>query len=414
MRYLQGRGNLSPEQALERLGDRTLRISMQTRGIDTIGTTDLLLYKFILAHQGVDSPGLPVTNTFCIEQRWVFEVSRASDPDAIEFISKDYGINSVTKGPMELKPMKSGQSVNWVLGHFFRLHGVKFECLPVDPVVSVGGMESSNMLIGAATAAGSILTGADYDLGTTFTLATMFENEVHRGLTGGQGLAAGIVGGAHMTEWAAHIHPYAGISTELFGPEQYPDFEAHVSFLLPGRQKGGRSSLDVNRKWTEDALTEEGRKLQAIFTELSREAAAGFANSGGVDWLRVATAAQRQTNVRVASCPAFFDGIEDLARRLVVKEGDRVLRAVTRPGAGGYGTPVVVYSATAELAEEARAIVGNELVVTEDTAAEMKRTGIIHPGWLRFRLSAEPIQFEGFTEAGFNNPERPVEVVSEG
>jgi hypothetical protein len=239
------------------------------------------------------------------------------------------------------------------------------------------------MVIGAATAAGSILTGVDWGLGTIFTEATRWENDVLGGLTGGQGFAAGILGGAHSVEWAVHIHPYGGIARELFGTERYGEFEAHVSFLLPRSKDEGRSSVDINGQWTNHALTAEGSRIQSVFTRLSQQAAAGYRSQGRINWRTVADAVQQQTDIRTDICPAFMGGVEDLAKELVVRKNGRVLRAIARPGAGGPGTPLIVYSTSENLAREASEMVERKL---------------------DYRLSPTPIRFEGFREAGFNNP----------
>ncbi|NQT28957.1 MAG: hypothetical protein HQ596_00150 [Candidatus Saganbacteria bacterium] len=390
MRQLQARGTRSNAQIWNMLDGHTLRIIMQARGIDTFGTTDLLLFKDILRHMGLEGfPGLPATNVFCIDQQWVFEITRAENPDIVEFVSDDYGVHTQTAGPMELKPLKGGAGINWILGHAFRLKGVRFTCLPATDVVKQGGLESSNMVIGAATAAGSILRGIDWDLGTIFTEATRWENDVLGGLTGGQGLAAGILGGAHSVEWAAHMHPYAGVARELFGPERYGEFEAHVGFLLPVSKDEDRASVDINQQWTAHALTKEGSRVQSVFTKLSQQAAAGYSAQARINWAAVTDAVQQQTDIRANICPAFLGGVEDLARALVVRQGDRILRAIARPGAGGPGTPVLVYSTTEELAREAVELVENRL---------------------DYRLSPTPIQFEGIREAGFAVPAQPIEI----
>ncbi len=390
MRQVQAQGSRTNAQIWDMLDGHTLTIMMQARGIDTFGTTDLLLFKDILRDMGAEAnPGLPATNVFCIKEPWAFEISRAESPDVVEFESEDFGVHTTTEGPMELKALKGGYGINWILGHAFRLRGVKFTCLPASDVVQQGGLESSNMVIGAATAAGSILSGVDWDLGTIFTEATRWENDVLGGLTGGQGLAAGILGGAHAVEWAAHMHPYGGIARELFGPGRYLEFEDHVSFLLPQSKDADRTSVDINQQWTEHALSAEGRKTQAIFTALSQQAAAGYSAPVGIHWESVTDAVQRQTDIRADICPAFLGGVEDLARDLVVRSGDNVLRAIARPGAGGPGTPVLVYSTSRALAREAEAMVADRL---------------------EYRLSRDPIGFFGFTEAGFNVPASPLEV----
>lgn len=397
----------SPQRVPEILGSRRLQIEMQVRGVDTIGEPDLLFYKYLLASERIPGHQYPTLCNFCIDRVWRFEVFRSKYEDAIEVVDDQTGESTITRGPIEFASHYDGKAVNWILGTYFRLAGLCFSCRTVDPLVRLGGMESSSALIGAATAAGSILSGADHDLGTIFTLATSFENDVLGGLTGGEGFAAGILGGANALEFPVAVHPYGAIASRLFGPDRYQDFEDHVSILLPGGTRRKRSSVDINRAWMNHARTPAGRRQQSRIAALSARVAEAYTRPEGIDWQSVATAVQTETDIRLEACARFFDGIEALAERLVVREGDRVLRAVTRPGAGGYGTPVTVYSATKELAEEARAIAGEK--IDSAVAGLVESNQEVPRGWLYYRLASDAIRFTGLEDSEFSLPRPLVE-----
>ena len=92
----------------------------------------------------------------------------------------------------------------------------------------------------------------------------------------------------------------------------------------------------------------------------------------------------------------------------MVRDGRNVLRSISRPGAGGRGTPITVFSATSELAEEAKALVHDRIdEITAEAFREMKE---MPKGWIPFKLSGNPIRFIGFEECGFSLPAPPLEV----
>lgn len=398
----------TPAEALQMLNGYTLNIEMQVRGIDTIGESDLLFYKYLFAHEGSARVPYPTLCNFCIDRTWKYSVSRSEYPDAIEFVDGTTGYTTITHGPIPFQSLYSGRAVNWILGTYFRLEGIRFRSMETDTMVRLGGMESSSALIGAATAIGSILSGENHDLGTIFTLATSIENDVLKGLTGGEGFAAGILGGANALTFPVHLHPYGAVARKLFDSDRYVEFENHVSILLPGGKKRKRSSIDINKEWLNDALSAEGRRRQCRIAALSAQVSEAYSSPGGIDWIQIATAVQEETEIRLSACSHFFDGIGPLAKALVVRDGKNVLRAVTRPGAGGWGTPITVFSATEELTEEARALVGKR--IDNITADEFRLMEEIPKGWISYKISSNPIQFTGFEECGFTLPASPIQI----
>jgi len=398
----------TPEETLEMLGAATLTVTMQVRGIDTIGEPDLLFYKYLFAHETSAEVPYPTLCNFCIDKAWEYSISRAEDPCAIEFEDGATGNACSTYGPIPFPSLYSGKAVNWILGTLFRVKGIRFTSMKTDMLVRLGGMESSSALVGAATAAGSILSGEDYDLGTIYTLATSIENDVLRGLTGGEGFAAGILGGANALSFPLHLHPYGAIADKLFGDDKYDDFINHVCILMPGGRKAKRVSVDINGEWIKNALTDEGLRQQSRIAALAAEVVQAYGNPGGIDWIALATAVQEETEIRLGACRHFGAGMGSLANKLVVRDGGKVLRAISRPGAGGWGTPITVFSATRELAEEAKALVKNRIDgITVDEFREMEQ---MPKGWIPFKLSNAPIRFIGFEECGFSLPAPPVEV----
>lgn len=395
----------NPGQVREMLGNRICRIIFPERVIDSFGSVDLHQMKHAITDFG---QGHPVTCTFTGGADWVFEIRAAEkghENDIVE-VSENHNTQSVLTGKMHPQILTSGRMGGSILGNCFGLEGLEFTSKLVGPSQRVGGAESDNMYIGAAVFAGSILSGADMDPGSVFCYSADLINTPGEGLTGMQGLAGVTTGlGAQANMWLVHRHPYGGLAIPLFGPEQYPDFMKHVAFLFPGK-KAGPERAKINEKWEYDAeKTLAGNLAHRLFVKLSHRVMAGYANSGGIDWEMVASGMQAQTDIRVASCPAYFDESEmELVKALIIRDGDRVTRGISRTGEGGRGTPIIVYSTAPKLTEEAKAMVGGKLDITHELAETLVKTDTMPAGWYDYVLAKRGPVFEGFAECGFNLP----------
>lgn len=395
----------NPGQVREMLGDRTAQIIFPERVIDSFGSVDLHRMKHAITDFSL---GHPVTCTFTGGANWVFEVKRAEEGhenDIVE-VSENHSTRNVLTGKMHPPELTSGRLGGWILGSCFGLKGLEFRSKLVGPSQRVGGAESDNMYIGAAVMAGSILSGADLDLGSIFYYAADLINTPGEGLTGMQGLAGVTTGlGAQANMWLVHRNPYGGLAIPLFGPEQYPDFMAHVAFLFPGKKEGPPRER-INEKWEHDAQkTLDGNLAHRPFVKLSHQVMAGYANPDGIDWEQVASAMQAQTDIRVASCPAYFDASEiDLVKQLIIRQGNKVLRGISRTGEGGRGTPIVVYSTSPELTRQAKELIGTRLEITEELARTLVEKDTMSAGWYDYHLERRGPKFEGFEESGFTLP----------
>lgn len=412
---LRGMGRINAPTMRNWLGDGRISVTMPAR-IDFFGSVDLLGCKKAIADKGVDMPGNPVTSTFALDMPWNFTIEANKDANVNVFESKPYEWSMSTDSPIPPGTFKNQQAMNWIL-QYFGLKGVKMTALEINPTLKGGGMESSNMVTGAASIFGSILSGADYSLGRLFTLATLHENVVHSGLTGGQGLTAGITGGAYGFEWIDGYEPFAAIGHELFGPERYQEFKDHVLIFLPpktGERKGG--SVDINTKWTDDMMkTLDGNLSHRNFVKWSREVMDGLIAG---DWGKVGANLQKQSDVRTASCPAFMDGFEPLAaalKDLAAQDGSAV--GTNRGGAGGNGTASYAVFENPALLAEARKLIGNPVEFTDEVVAKIKDPQTppseFPSGEIPYNLQEQGIEvtFEGLTEGhGFQKPELPQEV----
>jgi hypothetical protein len=413
-KQLQGLGRINPAQAREWLGTGKIHITMPSR-LDFFGSVDLPGCKAAIADKGVLYEGNPVTCTFATDYRWRFSLEANEDPEVNTFISLPYGFTKTTKGKLPFGTFEDKTAVNWVLG-YFGLKGVKMTAHHTPPVLKSRERASSNMSTAAATIFGSIVSGADYPYGNIFTLSTRHDNTVHGGITGGQGFAAAIMGGACGFEWNDSYEQFSALAHPLFGPERYPEFQDHVFMYLPGMPKGTPiSPFNINGKWTKDmTLTTQGNADHRQFVELSNIVFNGLRSSGGINWLDVCMGLQYQTDIRQKSCPLYLQGIKKDVNKLVVRGNmGSVQRAVIRLGAGGLGTPVIVVSSTKELADEAKQIAGETIIFTEEMVKNMKLTGKIPRGRIPLKLTPDgiKIEFVGLVDGHkFNVPGAPEEV----
>lgn len=414
-RLLQGLGRIHPFQAREWLGTGKIFIGMPSR-LDFFGSVDLAACKAAIANKGVLGAGNPVTCTFATDYRWRFTLEANENSEENTFISEPYGFITTTEGEIPFGTFEDKNAVNWVLGSYFGLKGVKMTAHQTPPVLKSRKRASSIMSTAAATIFGSIVSGADYSYGKIFSLSTRHDNTVHGGISGGQGFAAAIMGGACGFEWIDSYEQFSALAHPLFGPERYPEFQDHVFMYLPGLAKGTPiSPFNINGEWTRAmTLTAKGNADHRQFGVLSNIVFNGMRSSAGINWQDVCMGLQYQTDIRQKYSPHYLEGIEDDAAKLVIRANmGSVQRAVIRLGAGGLGTPVIVVSSNKELADEAKQIAGETIIFTEEMVKNMKLTGGVPRGRIPLKLTDKGINIEfiGLADGhGFKVPQIPEEV----
>jgi len=176
-------------------------------------------------------------------------------------MSRDYGKFTRTEDP----DIHMRHLLAYLFKEVFKVPtGYKVTVMEVDALATLGGMESSNAFAVAAVMIGSMLSGADLTEADIFSLAVKLENDVFRGLTGGQGHLAFILGGLYRVVWMVkRVFRYAAWAQNLIhrdaakAAQQKKEAREHIFLVQPGvgytngkKDDPGRLASLTNFLWT--------------------------------------------------------------------------------------------------------------------------------------------------------------------
>jgi NAD+ synthase (glutamine-hydrolysing) len=255
-----------------------LWIRLPLRGLDGPGSSlDLPRFQLLLTKQGAkDLSEVTSTPTLASNFYVTVRIKRASNPDAVEYVAPDYGIPAdkphVIVGDVQLENGTTSQKngPQYIFRNLFKVRGVRIELEEMPVMAMAGGMESSNAFNVAVLAAASMLSGVDLSWADIFQVAVELENKTFKGLTGGQGHLASILGGAARHVWISGIKDAAGKTINPYGAFSVPFLdEAGIQFVekrmalvqagkkyKDGKAVVNRTAALINNMWTD--LLEDG------------------------------------------------------------------------------------------------------------------------------------------------------------
>ncbi len=456
-----------------------LEIEGNLRGVDGPGSSlDLPEFQRSLTALGVTSlTDIPSTPTIASDFSVKIRFSIASDPDVVEYIAPDYGIKEdrpfVVRDKVELVDGKTphGQldAPAYIFSNVFGLKGIRIELESISPMALAGGMESSNAFNVALLSGASILSGANWSLADIFSEAVRMENDEFKGLTGGQGHLATMLGGSWRHVWLSGvknssgelINPYGALSVPFLSEQDYPYLEAHMALVQGGKEyRNGKAVVNrtaalVNNMWT-DLLRDNdpiGVELHSRKLGLAHAYVTALSNRDMKEVVRVVNeyvdirdALQKrwlvlalmpdasvekpeyakrysQTLITDEVLKTYFakygQGLgnvslySDHARQLILDARDAGI-AIMPLGAGGPGANMIAISSELNVLKDF--FERNNLPPLNDDGIRQifndrsDNTKMLK-GYMPFKVGKEPIRFRGFQELGLSEPTLPAEVV---
>jgi glucose-6-phosphate isomerase len=255
-----------------------LWIRLPLRGLDGPGSSlDLPRFQVLLTKKGArDLSEVTSTPTLASNFYVTVRVTRAANPNAVEYVAPDYGIPAnkphVIVGDVQLENGTTSQKngPQYIFSNLFKVRGVRIELEKMPVMAMAGGMESSNAFNVAVLAAASMLSGVNLSWADIFQIAVELENKTFKGLTGGQGHLASILGGAARHVWISGIkdksgktiNPYGAFSVPFLDEKGIQFIEKRMALVQAGKKyKDGKAVVNrtaalINNMWTD--LLEDG------------------------------------------------------------------------------------------------------------------------------------------------------------
>lgn len=358
----------------------------------------------------------------------------------------------------------------FILGNIFKLRGIRVVC-EIPPMALAGGMESSDVFNILLLAGANRLSGGNLSFADIFTLAVKLQNDEFGEITGGQGHLCTILGGAHQHVWLSGvkdkdgnlINPYSAFSRQILTDDQLHKVEEHMMLVQAGKEyQDGRPVVErtsdlVNEMWT-DLLRDQdsvGLPLHKEKLGLATRYAKALQEE---DFEAVTQTTNRYVDIRDELCRRWINLMLDAqqgkavppyalgyARKVfdqthpeykdykllrdmyaqygeelrttspytlepisgLIKEARKQGIAIMPLGAGGPGANSMAVSPKGQ--QHLRKFFESQGLakLTEEGAREVVMgTGTLM-GYMPFRTSTEPIQFEGFSELELEEPQRP-------
>ncbi|MDP3790372.1 MAG: hypothetical protein Q8R48_08250, partial [Candidatus Omnitrophota bacterium] len=395
------------------------------------------------------------------------KMSRADNPDAIEYVAPDYGINAdapdVVVGGVTLvdgkTPRKQLDGPAYIFTNIFGLKGIRIELEGISPMALAGGMESSNAFNIALFAAASMLSGANLSWADIFAEAVRFENNIFGGLTGGQGHLSSILGGAYRNVWLSGVkddtgelvNPYAAYSIPFIEPDDFPFLESHMMLVqagkeyLNGKAVVARTAAMVNNMWTDlirdDTVGFElhSRKLALADKYIKALMAKDMATVVDVinEYVDIRDELQRRwftlalmpdgerpsyadkykvaletDEVLMAYYAEYGYGVRnispysDSAKDLIQAARAEGI-AIMPLGAGGPGANMIAISSEPDVLRNFLEIQDLSELNEPDAQAIIHGTGTLK-GYMPFKIGREPVQITGFGDLGIASPSKPI------
>ncbi len=304
----------------------SLEIESPTRGLDGPGSAlDLRDYQRRLRKPGHHRISeVPSTITISAQLTSVIrferipESERKTDDGAleIEYLSLRYGKKSAPTdkygkirfyGPVDING--NGQTKKGyedMAGYIFQnLFGLGGGIRIIDEANLPSGLESSNITVKALIEAAAMLSGTQLSKADIWVLGEALENDVFKGVTGGQGVLSAYTGGAHEHLWfldGDRQDQRSAFSIELVPPNQWEAFASHfVLTHLGGTTEAGSPILKragplINKMWLD--MLKRDEKSQHLFEEMVPLANTYALAMLHMDFKTIAQSVNRLSNIR--------------------------------------------------------------------------------------------------------------------
>lgn len=256
--------------------------------------------------------------------------------DLIAVKSVDYKVETISR-PGEVLPVRE----NWLLKilDLFNLSGVKFVLQNLRPDIKSAGLGGSATATTGVCILANELVGRPFSEIQLISMASRVEQDFGVSIVGTQEQSNVVFGGVTdyvWFPWGIPGRPGTGygesLRSKLIQPKEYCELESRMAIFHTGKV---RQSTDVNSVWRKALSTPEGYKLHKQKPGIAYQFREGLRLR---KWDQVIDSIRKYREIRIALCPSYMDGAEEISR-IAESKG-----CTTFPLGAGGGGAVLIFS----------------------------------------------------------------------